>query len=122
MTLDEARAAIGRRVAFTYLHGEQVFGRITSVGERNVFVRFEKSSSEACDPEQLWLLPVDLEVGAWAVHEVMPAAMVCVGYLKVVVAAAKSLGCWDEIDAEVHARLGEFDGDPLDNWQRVIEK
>jgi hypothetical protein len=56
VTLDEARAAVGRRVVFTYFHGEQDAGVVTSVNDKNVFVRFgAKAFSEACDPDRLAL-------------------------------------------------------------------
>lgn len=52
MTLEEAQDGVGRRVIFTYYHGEEVEGTITSVGTKNVFVRFN-IHPEACSPEQL---------------------------------------------------------------------
>lgn len=49
-------------VKFTYLHGEEQTGVVSSTNERNVFVRFFnrygtlKPQAEACDPERLTLL------------------------------------------------------------------
>ena len=54
MTLDEASRNIGRKVVFTYHHGERDYGVITSTNHKNVFVRFgAKANSESCDPERL---------------------------------------------------------------------
>jgi FKBP-type peptidyl-prolyl cis-trans isomerase 2 len=57
LTLEEARRHVGERVTFHYFHGEEVIGTITSVGAKNVFVRFNPRHDygEACDPERLSL-------------------------------------------------------------------
>ena len=50
------RDKIGRKVIFRYFHGEEEEGIVTSVNDKNVFVRFgNKAFSEACSPEMLRL-------------------------------------------------------------------
>lgn len=50
-TLNESD--IGRKVIFTYQHGERCEGEITSWNDRYVFVRFKGPNGEACDPSNL---------------------------------------------------------------------
>lgn len=57
--LDWWEDQIGQRAIFTYFHGEEQTGVVTSVGSRFVFVRFHGSTSEACDPAQLRLAAAD---------------------------------------------------------------
>lgn len=40
----------GRKVIFTYSHGERVEGELSSWNDRYVFVRFKGPNGEACDP------------------------------------------------------------------------
>jgi hypothetical protein len=47
---------VGRKVIFTYLHGETAEGVVTSVNDKYVFVRFGSlAHGEACEPERLAL-------------------------------------------------------------------
>lgn len=62
LTLEEAREHVGARVTFHYPHGENVAGIITSVGTKNVFVRFKHfpgAGSDSCTPDWLSLTPAD---------------------------------------------------------------
>jgi len=57
MTLKEARDSVGRCVAYTTSHGATELGRITSVGTKFVFVRYEGDiHSKATAPENLSLV------------------------------------------------------------------
>lgn len=52
---DDSRL-IGRKVIFTYHHGEEKEGVVTSFNATCVFVRFgTESGSKACDPSMLRL-------------------------------------------------------------------
>lgn len=50
---------IGRKVIFTYLHGESCEGVLTSWNDKFVFVRFKGPNGEACDPVQCQFLDLD---------------------------------------------------------------
>jgi hypothetical protein len=56
MTLDEARACIGRRVIYRRDYCETEVGVITSVGPRSVFVRYgSDAGSKGTEPADLTL-------------------------------------------------------------------
>jgi hypothetical protein len=56
MTLDEARACIGRRVTYQREHCATEVGVITSVGPRSVFVRYgADAGSKGTDAADLTL-------------------------------------------------------------------
>ena len=46
-------ADIGRKVIFTYMHGERVEGELSSWNPDYIFVRFKGPNGEACEPNQL---------------------------------------------------------------------
>ena len=56
LTLEQGRRHVGDEVVFHYFHGDDKVGRISSVGNRFIFVRFGRSIGEACSPERLSLL------------------------------------------------------------------